>query len=36
VACHFPLTEPAPAEVGGAVWSQTTGPGVPTTAEVQG
>jgi oligopeptide/dipeptide ABC transporter ATP-binding protein len=48
VACHFPLTEPAPAEVGGTVPSQTvgppqttgpsqtTGPGVPTTAKVQG
>jgi hypothetical protein len=33
VACHFPLTEPAPAE---AVPSQAVTPTVPTTARIQG
>jgi oligopeptide/dipeptide ABC transporter ATP-binding protein len=36
VACHFPLTEPAPAEAGAAVPSQSASSAVPSTAEVQG
>jgi oligopeptide/dipeptide ABC transporter ATP-binding protein len=35
VACHFPLTGPAPSGVGGAVPSQTASPGVPATFKAQ-
>ncbi len=36
VACHFPLTEPAPAEAGAAVPSQSASPTAASTAKVQG
>ena len=36
VACHFPLTEPAPAGAGSGMSSEATTRSVPTTAEVQG